>query len=711
MVQASTLSLDGRWRFWPDPERRLSPADLKTADALAISVPAPWQAQIEHLRHYTGPAWYRRPFDLPAEWLGDQELFLRFQAVNYLAEVWLNGAPVGRHEGGYLPFACNVTTAAQPGANDLAVRVSYPAELFAVSPHGKQSWYGPLSGIWQSVYLERRPAFHLAGLHLRPDLRSGCLDVHLPLATAAPEGCTIAVEILDPHEQRVAAVETAVAPGSHAAFLVAGVERPLAWSPDTPWLYRCRATLQAAGGALDSLSETFGWRTIETRDGRLLLNGEPIYLRGALDQDYYPGLINTAPSLAFLEDQLYKAKALGLNCLRCHIKAPDPRYYEVADRLGMLIWAELPNWTILNDRSARLAQETLAGILARDGNHPSIIAWTLVNEDWGTDLVHNAEHRAWLQGMVRWLKEQDPTRLVVDNSPCRPNFHVESDLEDYHHYSAIPDQRSDWDAFVNAFAGRPAWTFSPHGDAVRQGDEPLIVSEFGNWGLPDVDDLLDENGREPWWFETGHDWGEGVVYPHGVQERYHSRRLDAVFGSWRRFVEATQWQQYRALKYQIETMRLRPEIAGYVITEFTDVHWECNGLLDMARNPKVFHHELAAVNSGAVIIPRWQRTVYSGGERVSVSLYVAHGEGAPLPAGELCWRLAGADLAGRLAVPPLAAGAVHLAGEATFVVPEAHTGLVQQLEFAMRSEDGLLLATNHLDLTLLSRRPPVGSQL
>ena len=174
-----------------------------------------------------------------------------------------------------------------------------------------------------------------------------------------------------------------------------------------------------------TIEDTFGFRTIETRDGRFYLNGEPLYLRGALDQDYYPDTICTVPSVEFLEDQFRKAKELGLNCLRCHIKAADPRYYEVADRMGLLVWTELPNGGMSTERSRGRKEKLLKGIVDRDCNHPSIVIWTIINENWGVDLVHDADHRDWLKRTFAWLKAYDPTRLVVDNSPLAPSFHVE----------------------------------------------------------------------------------------------------------------------------------------------------------------------------------------------------------------------------------------------------------------------------------------------
>lgn len=448
----------------------------------------------------------------------------------------------------------------------------------------------------------------------------------------APSGDSVA-------EKRVALTADTL---SYEATLA--VDNPLPWSPDAPHLYEVEVEVQAAGQVLDQVHQSCGFRTIEARAGRLFLNGAPLYLRGALDQDYYPDTIATPPSVEFLEMQLRQAKELGLNCLRCHIKVPDPRYYEVADRLGMLIWTELPNWKVLTPQAMAAGRETLRGILARDSHHPSIIAWTIINEDWGTNLMHDPSHRVWLKEMYHWLKALDPTRLVVDNSPCIGNFHVQSDLEDYHYYKHIPDQRLGWDAFVDAFASRTAPTYSPFGDAVRTGEEPLIVSEFGNWGLPDVELLL-EDGEEPWWFETGAEFNE-VVYPHGIRSRFTRWGLGRVFGNWQAFIEATQWQEFYALKYEIEAMRRRAEIAGYVITEFTDVHWECNGLLDMRRNRKAFHDAFASINADTVIVPLWNRTAYWADELIEVAVTVAHAGPTPLPPTQLHYRLAGGEYGG-----------------------------------------------------------------
>ena len=288
--------------------------------------------------------------------------------------------------------------------------------------------------------------------------------------------------------------------------------------------------LRRGGEVADLVRERFGFRSIETRAGRIYLNGQPLFLRGALDQDYYPDGICTPPSEAFLEDQFRKAKALGLNCLRCHIKVPDPRYYAVADRVGLLIWTELPGMSRLTAQARVRAEATLHGILERDGNHPSIFCWTIINENWGTDLVHSAEIAPG--SAARWTGSRPPTptgswsttRRSRRASICAPISRTSISMPRFRTIGAAGTGSSR--------RLRPAgWTYGPAAEVVRTGDEPLLCSEFGNWGLPDPERLRGADGAEPWWFETGHNWGDGAAYPHGIENRFRAAGLERVFGS------------------------------------------------------------------------------------------------------------------------------------------------------------------------------------
>ncbi len=369
------ISLDGLWQFRFETDEAWRQA----------RVPAPWQACFEDLAVSFGTATYRRDFSLPADWKGVQ-IFLCFGAVSDRAIVLVNGTEIGRHEGGYLPFEVVIPGALLGAVNVLDVVAILPdahrdgGSDFAEIPHGKQSWYGPQGGIWQSVRLEARDPLHISSVRLDPIWPEGRLDVRLELS--ADTSALVEFEITAADGTTIQRAEVDMFGGSLRHSIDLGdVE---AWSPDAPHLYRVSTTLRTADARIDEWVEAIGFRRFEARGGYLHLNGAPLYLRGALDQDYYPDGFGTPPSIELLEDQFHKAKAMGLNCLRCHIKVPDPRYYDVADRLGMLIWTEIPNVETFTPASAARLRATMEDILARDRNHPSIIIWTLINEDWGT---------------------------------------------------------------------------------------------------------------------------------------------------------------------------------------------------------------------------------------------------------------------------------------------------------------------------------------
>ncbi len=279
---------------------------------------------------------------------------------------------------------------------------------------------------------------------------------------------------------------------------------------------------------------------------------------------------------------------------------------------------------------------------------------------------------------------------------------MESDIADYHFYAAIPDHRDEWDKFVDELSNRASWLYSPHGDAVITGREPLMCSEFGNWGLPYPKDLRDASGEEPWWFETGHDWGEGVMYAHGVENRFSDWSLDRVFGDLRRFVIAAQWQQFRALKYEIEAMRRKPSLAGYVITELHDCHWESNGLLDMRRNPRVFHELFHIINSQTVIVPKWERVSYWSGESASLQVSVAHGGGPVLEDCQL--EISIGDETKRLSLPRIEAPSVLDLGRIDLKLPVLNEPAQRRISFDLRTSDGRLVAHNHVDVAIHPER-------
>ena len=629
------VSLDGRWQL-----ELLDVPDAVHPPAAEVEVPGSWTLQVPGCELAHGTVRYTRGFAVPADWPDDGTLVLRFGAVNHAAEVRVNGHRLGGHEGGWTPFEVPVDRALLvEGEQRLEVEVSYPLLLpedpDALSlqevPHGKQTWYGTNAGIWQPVTLEHRALRHVAELTVRTEADTGRITAGVVLAAAGGTAVELEVREHAPAGDGPLVAGTSAAVEGTALELSAVVPDPKLWTLSSPSRYDVTVSLLAAGTVVDAVTVTTGLRTVATKDGRVLLNGTPVELRGVLDQDIHPGSTLRSGNGEELEELFAAAQRLGFNLLRCHIKRPDPVYFEIADRLGMMVWAELPSWQRFTPRSAAAAEELLEQMLRLDGHHPSIVAWTVVNESWGVD-VRDEDQRAWLRRTQSRAKELAPETLVVDNSACESNFHVRTDLDDFHVYRGIPERRAAWDEWVEEFAGRPSWTFSPYGDAERTGEEPLVVSEFGNWGLPDMNDALGPDGADPWWAEAGSEWAFGAAHATGVVQRFRRLGLDQVFGSWPQFVEATQRQQLLATRYQIGSLRRRPEIAGYVLTQLSDVQWEANGLFDMDRRPRAFAADLALVNGPSCVVLRAQSYAGFPGDVVTLTVDVVPEHGAEGPA-------------------------------------------------------------------------------
>jgi len=664
------VSLNGDWNFVADPPGAMKVTDLASAQNVRPTrIPSSWQQQFADLRDYAGVAWYWRSIrvELPAQ---SQVALLRFGAVDYLADVYVNGQKVGSHEGGYLPFEFDVTSSLRSGENEIAVRVvdpgAAPKEVegikYAEIPHGKQNWYVQTSGLWQDVELVVRPRMYFGPVHISAGangnfkIQALVRNVTLDLPNAEP--LRAKAEIRDGADKVVWSGAQELKRGQESYELSGQVASPALWDISRPSLYRLRVSLPSG----DTREERFGFRTFEARGGKFYLNGRAVYLRAALDQDFYPETIYTPPSLEFLKNEMEQAKLVGLNMLRCHIKVPDPRYLQAADEAGVLIWDEIPNWDKLTDDSKRRGMTTLRGMAERDWNHPSIVIVSVINESWGLDLK-NAPERQWLQQAYREAKAAVPW-LVVDNSPCCENFHMGTDIADFHQYKAIPDHASDFDRFVEDMARRPGWLFSPFNDATPRGDEPLVLSEFGNWGLPRLPD------EKPWWFARPFGDDRKITLPDGVEERFKSYQLASLFPDFNALAEAAQWHQFRALKYEIDTIRSHPELEGYVITEFTDLNWEANGLLDMWRHPKAYASELRKLQQDDLLVARAEKRNLLPGEKAQVEISFSHYGTEALAGAQLSWELEGTDLKGNLAFPAVPSGTAAHVGRIEYVAPE-----------------------------------------
>jgi len=631
----TTIDLTGEWQFATDPgddgrDERWYDSETAWPDrARAVEVPHAWQ-ESEAFREYTGTAWYRRTVDVDPD--PDRRQRLRFGAVDYEATVWVNGERVGEHRGGYLPFEFDVTDALEPGENEIAVAVTDPEDISEI-PHGKQGapWYERVSGIWQEVTLESVPEIRVEAVRATPNLDDNTarieVDAAVPNATARGavdvDELTASITV----ERDGDAVVTASADVDRGAA-AATVSIPDAdyWTPETPALYDVIVELEADGEVVDRYDDYFGMRSIASRDGQLYLNGEPFYMRGALDQGYYPETHYRPFDEDLFEEEIRTAKELGFNLLRKHIKPAHPDFLELADRIGILVWEEPANPTVHTERSKREVREQIRGMIERDYNRPSVIVWSLYNEEWGignpqgldeeTSLWDDEDKQEYLADLYEEAKEWDPTRVICDNSGWA---HVATDINDYHRYFVSPDRADAWADDVAEMTAAPE---DNYGATVTDPDDaPLIVSEFGTWGMCDLPAIEDHYGGQPPWFDYDF-FDSDLKRPAGVYDRFEATTLPDVFDDWGALAEAWQRREFRSIKDVIEQMRAEEGVAGYVITEFSDIEWEFNGILDYRREEKVFHDDFARINDDVLISVEPETHAVQAGETLTADVVV-----------------------------------------------------------------------------------------
>jgi Glycosyl hydrolases family 2, sugar binding domain/Glycosyl hydrolases family 2/Glycosyl hydrolases family 2, TIM barrel domain len=717
-AHAQSRVIDQLWQFCPDPQAHFTP---NTVDARANWRPAraslSWNSQYEDLRDYAGVGWYRVKVVLPQPVPSTREL-IHFGAVDYLAEVWVNGKRLGKHEGGYTPFTFDLTGKIHAGTNEILIRVFDPPMPFPTPtrnskevlkpappeskalppleqtlnyneiPHGKQNWYVQTSGLWQPVTLETVPLRYVEWVHITPH-NSGDVTVEAKLG-GSTNADPLQATLVDPYGGTAAQFDLAV--DGTTARAQAHVAHPLLWDGDHPNLYSLDLNNKSkpAGQVVHA---RFGFRELTSVDGRLYLNGKPFYMRAALDQDFYPEGIYTPPSADFIRNEMLLSKAMGLNLLRCHIKVPDPRYLEAADETGMLVWYEIPVWNDVyhwTPEAAHRGEDTFRAEVERDWNHPSIVIQSIMNEQWGID-VTQADQRAWLLKSFQDFKQLTAPlgRLITDNSACCKGFHLQSDFADWHTYYSIPDHADHWAQWVQEYAGRPKWLFSPYGDAATTGHEPLLVSEFGNWGLPQ----LPPPDQLPWWFPRDFN-GRELTRAAGVFDRLHGYGFDRIYPSYTSLAEATEKHEYLALKYEIEQMRQRDTIQGYVITELTDANWEANGLMSMWRQPKKFAQALGKLQQDDVVMANFATHNFTAGSPVELPLMVSHYSTASLAGATVLWQTSDGQ-SGVLPLPKIPQpSAVATEGTLQFKAASVNAPAPEYLRLQLVSPTGMTLAQN-----------------
>jgi Alpha-L-arabinofuranosidase B (ABFB) domain/Glycosyl hydrolases family 2, sugar binding domain/Glycosyl hydrolases family 2 len=520
LVRSEWQSLNGIWQF--GSAANLNTPPLTNGLSEEIRVPYPIESALSGIQRRENFAWYRRTFTVPTAWAG-RRVQLNFDAVMWEARVWVNGTQVGKHTGGYDAFSFDITAALRSGQNTVVVGIHNPVDAADI-PIGKQRlnpggiWYTPYSGIWQTVWLEPTNAARITRLDTTPNVAAGALD--LAVQTTGAAGRQVRAEVLTGGQV------VGQATGAVGTSLRVPVPDARLWTPDDPFLYDLRVTLLGSAG--DTVTGYFGMRSLgKAMLGGVLrptLNGAFVFQLGTLDQGYWPDGISTAPTDAALRFDLEQQKAMGFNMVRKHIKVESARWFYWADRLGLMVWQDmpaLPNGRDANATGRAVYESELRRMIDGHKGITSIVQWVPFNEGWGE---FDAGRIADL------VKRLDPTRLVNHNSGSNC---CESD----------PDP-GNGDVIDDHMYVGPGMTRPPTSSRIA------VLGEYGGLGL----------------HTAGHEWNSGSSFAYEMLPD-----PDALTS---RYVQITG---------QLVGLISTKGVSGSVYTEPTDVENEINGFMTYDR--------------------------------------------------------------------------------------------------------------------------------
>ncbi len=578
LERADWQSLNGSWDFAIDSDQQWdNPAEVTWKATIVVPYSPETAASGIGNTGFYRRCWYRRTFQPPPLAHGER-LLLHFGAVDWAATVWVNGAPVARHEGGYTPFCADVTdvliatgAAGATGEQTIVVRADDdPSDLS--KPRGKQDWqlephsiwYPRTTGIWQTVWLEKVPPTWVDSIRWTPSLDRWEISFEAWIGGQPRERLRLGVKLTARNQVLADDTYTVVAGEVHRRIALSdpGIDdfrNELLWSPSTPTLIEARIQLWADRGELvDEVQSYTALRTIGIQGDRVVLNGRPYQLRMVLDQGYWPETGLTAPDDDALRRDVELAKAMGFNGVRKHQKIEDPRYLYWADVLGLLVWEEMPSAYRFTKRSIqRLTKEWLEAV-RRDYSHPCIIAWVPFNESWGVpNLPDSQSERHYVRALYHLTKTLDASRPVIGNDGWES---IATDIIGIHDYDSNAER-----------IGRRYFA-DDHLPRLLQRERPggrlLVLEEAAHTGQPV---MLTEFGGITASAERG-TWG-------------YSRAKTKEELS----------QLYADLLAVVGTL---PLFSGFCYTQFADTYQEANGLLRADRTPKFPLEEIAAATRG-----------------------------------------------------------------------------------------------------------------
>jgi beta-galactosidase/beta-glucuronidase len=577
-LQRPWTSLDGVWGFSLDRTRDWdAPGEPPFDDTILVPFAPETPASGVGATGFVEQCWYRRTLDIdPAA--DDERVLLHFLGVDRVADVWIDGHHLGRHVGGYRPFTFDITEYVRPDA-ELVVRATDAAADLSV-PRGKQDWqetshaiwYPRTTGIWKTVWVERVATNRIESLRWTSDVSAmsvtlraviaGPLDdrpLHLDVALCVGDRLLVS--------DRVSVVGRVVERTFPIGDLGFDDRIGLLWWPSRPTLIEADLRLHRDGRQLDQVASYTALRTIEVADGRFLLNGRPYPLRLVLDQGYWPDTGATPPDVDALRRDIELTKMLGFNGARKHQKVEDPRYFALADQLGLLTWVEMPSAYRPGPEAAMALLDEWRDVVANHVNHPSVIAWVPINESWGVpDCARDRSQRALILALSHLTDALDGMRPVSANDGWET---VGGSIVGIHDYDqdarVLQDRYGDTDAVDRLLRGCRTDGKAADLDRSPADGRAVVLSEFGGTSLTtDTSGTAFSLGTANWGYDNVDTVDDLLVRYRGLWAAVHASTT----------------------------------LAGACWTQLTDTYQEVNGLLRADRTPKADIDALRAATKG-----------------------------------------------------------------------------------------------------------------
>lgn len=546
------LELKGEWRFKSDGDR-IGEREGWMHDfpgETVINVPYVRETEGQkHLHDGSEVIWYQKTVRVPKHQQGKTAL-IHFEAVDYVATVWVNGEQCLIHEGGFDPFVVRYSVGDEEA---LTVTVRVEDTHQTAQPLGKQSWkdhnflcwYTRTTGIWQTVWVEFVQDVYLEDVEMTPDIDTASLEiaVHASMEAKGSRKVNLIVEIALKGRRIREVAFNGIGRYTKASVAVDSDDpdfRLAYWSPDEPNLYDITFTLECEGKTVDHVKSYFGMRGIRAKGTQILLNNKFFYQKLILDQGYYGDTLMTPSSETMEQEDILKIKEMGFNGLRKHQTVSSHRYLYLCDKHGLVVWGEMPSSYVFQTKSVERMHVQWPAILKKHRNHPSVIAYAVMNESWGAnELYQNPRQQQYINSLYTLTKALDDSRLVIGNDGWE---HTMTDILTIHDYNQ--DERSlasvyEDPSFVD---GAPSTTSKKYNFASGYAYEgqPVMLSEFGGVAYSE------EQGDEEW----------------GYGERPTSKEeaLDRIA---------------RLMKAVMD----HDHFCGFCYTQLTDVEQEVNGLL------------------------------------------------------------------------------------------------------------------------------------